>query len=66
MWLAQTDHEARLAWIASIDKIEALALSRLTIRRIWSRAVNEGYPRQPWLEPSDWGTGGSVLWWPSR
>jgi glyoxylase-like metal-dependent hydrolase (beta-lactamase superfamily II) len=25
MWLAQTDHEARLAWIASIDKIEALA-----------------------------------------
>jgi glyoxylase-like metal-dependent hydrolase (beta-lactamase superfamily II) len=25
MWLAQTNHEARLAWMASIDKIEALA-----------------------------------------
>jgi glyoxylase-like metal-dependent hydrolase (beta-lactamase superfamily II) len=24
MWLAQTDHDARLAWIASIDKIAAL------------------------------------------
>ncbi len=25
MWLALTNHEARLAWIDSIDKIEALA-----------------------------------------
>jgi len=25
MWLAQTNHEARLAWMASIEKIEALA-----------------------------------------
>jgi glyoxylase-like metal-dependent hydrolase (beta-lactamase superfamily II) len=25
MWLALTDHEARLAWIDSIDKIEALS-----------------------------------------
>jgi hypothetical protein len=25
MWLAQTDHQARLDWIASIDKIAALA-----------------------------------------
>jgi hypothetical protein len=31
MWLAQTDHDARLAWIASIDKIAALK-PRLTRR----------------------------------
>jgi len=39
MWLAQTDHDARLAWIASIDKIAALKPS---ITVWWSSGAQHG------------------------